>query len=128
LSKNNRGEKEYTRLQTALNENRKLKREINTLRKALSRLDLDRHAYVRDIVEEHYAREDNEATMEAIEASKSFWKCRECHEGCLEIIEYPKMGVDHYYRKCNNCKHRTKSQIMTKDVRGPRKPPEIIEK
>jgi regulator of replication initiation timing len=128
LSKNTRGDKEYTRLQTALNENRKLKRENASLRKALSKLDLDRHAYVRDIVEEHYAMEDNNATMEAIESSKSFWKCRECHEGHLEIIEYPKMGVDHYYRKCNNCKHRTKSQRMTSDVKGPRKPKEEIPK
>ena len=124
MGKNTRGDKEYSRLQTALNENRKLKRENASLRKALSKLDLDRHSYVRDIVEEHYAREDKEVTMNAIEESKSFWKCRECHEGHLEIIEYPKMGIAWYYRKCKNCKHRTKSQLMTKDVKGPRKPPE----
>jgi len=122
LSKNTRGDKEYSRLQTALNENRKLKRENASLRKALSKLDLDRHAYVRDIVDEHYAREDNDAAMSTIEASKSFWKCRECGEGHLEIIEYPKMGVSWYYRKCNNCRHRTKSQRLTADVKGPRKP------
>lgn len=124
MGKNTRGDKEYTRLQTALNENRKLKRENASLRKALSKLDLDRHSYVRDIVQEHYAREDSEQTMQAIESSKSFWKCRECHEGHLEIIEYPKMGISWYYRKCNNCTHRTKSQKLTADVKGPRKLPE----
>lgn len=128
MSKNTRSDKEYSRLQEALYENKKLKKEVSSLRKQLARLDVDRHVYVRDIIEEHYAREDNKATMETIEASKSFWKCRKCSEGHLEILEYPKMGIMWYYRKCNNCKHRTKSQQMTPEVKGPRKPPEESDK
>ena len=118
-------EKELSQLQTARREIEKLKREVSSLRKQLTRLDLDRHSYVRDIVEEHYTRENNEAAMEIIESSKSFWKCRECSEGFLEIMEYPKMGISWYYRKCSNCKHRTKSQQLTPNVKGPRK---LIEK
>jgi hypothetical protein len=40
------------------------------------------------------------------------------------------MGVAWYFRKCNNykCKHRTKSQKLSADVKGPRKPPEVPEK
>jgi len=129
VGKNIRGGKEYDRLQTALHENRKLKRENAGLRKALAKLDLDRHAYVRDIVEEHYAREDSETTtMEMLDMLKSEWKCRECNEGFLEITVYSKLGDSWYFRQCNNCKYRTKSQKYSQNVKGLMKQQEKPEK
>src|SRR5665213_1816225 len=108
LGKNIRGGKEYNRLQIALKENAKLKRENASLRKALSKLDLDRHSYVRDIVEEHYAREDSETTtMEMLDTLKNTWKCNSCNAGYLEVTVYSKMGDTWYFRQCNNCKYRT---------------------
>lgn len=129
MGKNTRGDKEYSRLQEALHENRKLKRENANLRKSLSKLDLDRHSYVRDIVEEHYAREDSETTtMQMLDKLKSQWLCRECHEGHLEITVYTKAGETWYFRQCNNCKYRTKSQKYTPGVKGLIKPPVEIDK
>lgn len=116
-----RGEKEYTRLQEALHENSKLKREISSLRKQLARLDLDRHSYVKDIIDEHYAREDQEESADKmLKRLKEEWKCRACGDGYLEICVYTKIGDAWYYRQCNNCIHRTKGKKYDpKQVKGP---------
>jgi hypothetical protein len=107
LSKNSRGQKEYSRLQEALHENKKLKREISSLRKQLARLDLDRHDYVKDIIEEHL---HEETPAKVLEAMKEEWKCKKCNIGYLEIVLYTKVGDPWYFRKCNFCPHRTTSK------------------
>lgn len=125
LSRSSRGDKEYSRLQQALHENGRLKREISKLRKQLARLDLDRHSYVKDIIDEHYAQEiQEETTGKMLERLKDEWKCHECHVGYLEISMYSKMGAPWYFRQCNNCPHRTKSQVYNPEkVQGPIKNP-----
>ena len=126
LSRSTRGDKEHTRLQQMQHENSRLKREISKLRKQLARLDLDRHSYVKDIVDEHFANEEQEETTgKMLERLKDEWKCRECSDGFLEIVLYSKMGEPWYFRKCNglNCAHRTKSQHYNPEkVVGPIKP------
>jgi cell division septum initiation protein DivIVA len=124
LGRNTRGDKEYTRLQKALHENEKLKREISKLRKQLARLDLDRHSYVRDIIDEFYENEDKKekekTVSEVLEDLKKAWECKECHAGYLEIFTYSKLGETWYFRRCNNpsCGHRTKSQPYNNSVKG----------
>lgn len=119
MSKSRRGDKERSREQELKYENQKLRREISGLRKQLARLDLDRHSYVRDIVEEHLADEDIViSTQDMLESMKNEWKCRECHSGFLEITLYSKMGQPWYFRKCNNCPHRTTSKAYTPEVKG----------
>ncbi len=126
MSRSTRGDKEHTRLQQMQHENSRLKREISKLRKQLARLDLDRHSYVKDIVDEHFANEEQEETTgKMLERLKDEWKCRECSDGFLEIVLYSKMGEPWYFRKCNglNCAHRTKSQHYNPEkVVGPIKP------
>lgn len=124
MGKNTRGNKEYSRLQEVLHENNRLKKEISRLRKQLARLDLDRHSYVRDIIEEHYAKEDQEATAEQLlKKLKEEWRCHSCLEGHLEIVMYSKLGIPWYFRRCSNlnCGHRTKSQPYSDKVRGIKK-------
>lgn len=124
MSRSTRGEKEYTRLQEFINENRRLKRLVSSLRKQLARIDLDRHGYVKDIVDEHFANEEHdETTVKMLERLKEEWKCHECHVGYLEVVPYLKMGDTWYFRHCNNCPHRTKSQRYNPEkVQGPIKP------
>ncbi len=121
MGKNTRGDKEYSRLQQALHENAKLKREISRLRKQYARLDLDRHEYVKSIVDEHYAREQQEETTEKMLGRlKEEWRCRVCKIGYLEIIIYNRLDGTFYYRHCNNCIHRTTSQKYDPNkVKGP---------
>lgn len=120
MSRNSRDHKEYTRLQEALHENKKLKRENSSLRKQLARLDLDRHSYVKDIVDEHLAQEDqSQTTTQTLESLKNTWKCLDCKSGFLEIHLYTKVGETWYWRQCNSCEKRTKSQQYDPDkVKG----------
>jgi len=119
LGKNTRGGKEFNRLQEALHENKRLKREISSLRKQLARLDLDRHSFVKDIIDEHYEQEESEKITQRI---KEEWKCKQCGVGYLEINLYTKVNETWYFRKCNFCPHRTTSQQYIPDkVQGPMK-------
>lgn len=121
MSKNTRGGKEYSRLQETLHENKKMKREIASLRKQLAKLDLDKHGYVEDALEEHYeAAESNRDTGKALQRLKDAWKCKTCNIGYLEINLYTRVGETWYFRKCNSCPHRTASQQYFQDkVEGP---------
>jgi hypothetical protein len=119
MGRNTRGDKEYSRLQEVLHENRKLKKEISSLRKQLGRLDLDRHSYVREIVDEHLTKQDQEiSTKQMLNSLKNEWACRECGNGYLEIYLYTRRDGTFYVRQCNNCAHRTRSQRHTPEVRG----------
>lgn len=130
MGRNTRGDKEYTRLQEALNENKRLKRENASLRKQLARLDLDRHSYVKDILDEHFQQEEQaESTEKMLKRLKEEWKCHECHVGYLEITLYNKLDQTWYFRQCNNCTNRTKSQVYHPEkVQGPIKTSEPVVK
>ncbi len=109
LGKARRGDKERSNEQRLKYENQKLRREVSSLRKQLARLDLDRHAYVHDIVQEHLAHEDADQSAQGmLNSMKNAWKCHSCNAGHLEIQTYTKMGELWYYRSCSNeCGHRT---------------------
>lgn len=116
MGKSTRGDREYSRLQEVIHENKRLKRELSSLRKQLTRIDLDRHAYVKEIIDEHYAKEDQEETTgKMLKRLKEEWKCRKCHDGFLEIRIYTKINEAYYFRQCNNCSNRTKSQKYVPD-------------
>lgn len=119
MGKNRRGDKERSREQELKHENHTLRRQISSLRKQLARLDLDRYGTVRDIVQEHYANEEVDTnTQDMMESLKNTWKCYKCNEGHLEIQQYSKLSDPWYFRQCNNCPNRTKSQIYTPSVKG----------
>ena len=125
MGKNTRGNKEYSKEQGLKYENRELRSRIRELendvrqltrqtarsRKQFARMDLDRHQYVQEIVQEHYANEQVEQnTQDMLSSLKNKWQCRECHAGNLEINLYTRQDGTFYYRHCSNCDNRTKSQ------------------
>lgn len=110
MGKSRRGSREISREQKLVHENKRLKREVSSLRKQLARLDLDRFTNVRELIEESYTAGQTSAGTEVIETLKKTWACKECNEGYLEIILYNKLSDTWYYRKCTSCNHRTKSQ------------------
>ena len=122
MSKSHRTDKEYTKEQRLQFENKKLKREVVSLRKQLARLDLDRYSQVRDIIDEHYSEEEKtEQTHELLKSLKEEWKCKECQNGFLEIFTYERAGSTWYYRVCSDapfCKNRTKGQPYSPSVKG----------
>lgn len=118
MGKTRRGHKEYEREQRLDHENQRLKREIGALRKQLARIDLDKAANVREILEKHYEIDKRSKTKDTIEKIRKEWECWECREGTLEINLYNRFDGTWYYRKCSNCTHRTKSQKYKPDIRG----------
>lgn len=122
MSKSRRDNRGNTREQRLQIENDKLKRQLAQLRKQLARIDLDRHANLRDIVYKHYQQEEAERhaekEREALEILMKEWQCNKCEVGHLEIVLLSKGDETHYFRKCNSCPHRTKLQRYSKNVRG----------
>lgn len=111
MGKTRRGNKEFTREQKLVNENKRLKRELAQLRKELARLDLDRYENIKEMIQETYQDDKAKEGQEILDNLKKTWACREsgCN-GYLEIMVFSKMGEPWYLRKCNACPHRTKAQ------------------
>jgi len=111
-----------TREQKLANENDKLKRLIAQMRKQIARIDIDRSANVREIVNNFYRQEDAELhaqkERESLEMLQKEWQCVKCETGHLQIILINKIGELFYYRACTDCSNRTKLQRYSKDVRG----------
>lgn len=130
MGKTTRGQKEFSKEQELKYENQQLRNKIRQLendvrqltrqtartRKQFARMDLDRHAYVQEIVQEHYANEEVEQnTQDMLSSLKNKWQCHECGIGHLEITIYTRFDGTFYWRKCSNCAHRTKSQKYDPD-------------
>lgn len=114
MGRSKRGDKEYTKEQRLVKENRQLKQELAHLRKQISRLDVNRFETVREMCadyEEKQRFEENVGPIgQNLESLKKEWSCRDCKVGWLEIILYSKLGQTFYYRKCNSCDNRTRGQ------------------
>lgn len=136
MRKSTRGIKEYSKDQGLKHENRELRKQITELeienrqlkrryagtRKEFARMDLDRHSYVKDIIEEHLTEEQNSIdSTKLLEKMISKWRCRET--GCpghLEIVKFSTHGDQtRYYRQCNECENRTKGKPWHQGVEGP---------
>lgn len=109
-SRNTRGNKEYSREQRLIHENRELKRALAKLRKQLERIDLDRYQEIKEIVDRSYAAENEAASAQVLADLRKIWSCHECGKGVMEICLYSRLNETWYYRHCNCCSHRTKSQ------------------
>lgn len=143
MRKNTRGHKEYTKEQSLKHEGKELRSHIKELeaqvreqgkeitrlrrqsagsRKQLARMDLDRHAYVTEIVQEHLVDEQESIDSTVLlEKMKSKWSCHKCQGGQLEIILYSKMGQPWYFRQCSGCSNRTESKPHHPGVEGIKK-------
>jgi len=117
------GKTKYTdttksREQELAHENKALKKEIGRLRKILARLDLDKFGQVKEAVDQHCQAEFEEEGRGMLERMKEEWKCTGTPgcKGYLEIVVFNKVNDIHYFRRCNGCDHRTKSQRYNKDT------------
>ena len=95
---------------------------MSHLRKQIARLDNGRMETIRQMVLENeeiktFEKNINEISQDS-ESLKEIWACRECQTGFLEIVLYSKLGVTHYYRKCNSCENRTKGKRYGEQVKG----------
>lgn len=100
-----------TREQRLVKENQALKREIQTIRKRLARIELSRYENVKEAIEDHERNSGLPTTQDLLESLKKEWACKmEGCDGFLEVILFNKINTTYYYRKCNVCENRTPSQ------------------
>jgi hypothetical protein len=122
LGKNHRGQKEYTKEQRLIKENKQLKKELGHLRKQIARIDLDRYETVTQMCADYQESERFQENMANstpnVDDLKKEWACNSCNSGYLEIFLYSKMGETYYYRRCNGCQHRTHGKRYTAEVKG----------
>ena len=123
MGKSRRGNREKTREQKLVHENRQLKREVSSLRKQLARCDLDSYNSVKEAVDQHYEEGTPQQGKDFLDKLRQEWACKldNC-TGFLEIFIYNRVDKTYYYRVCSNspqCKNRTKAQKYSPDVKGP---------
>lgn len=109
---------DITQIQRLQKENEKLKRRISALQKQLARIDLDSHNNVKELVdkfEQEDYKEEKHSTQKALEEK---WKCHKCDEGVLKLILIQRKDKLVYFRKCDSCDNRTKTQEYTEKVDG----------
>lgn len=112
MGKNTRGHKEFDQLQRFKSENRKLKRELSSLKKQLSRMDSEKYKDLREDIKEQEEEQKLEKRL------KSQWQCWECGKDHLRLRTFERRDGTFYYRVCNNCGHRTKMQKYHDKVIG----------
>jgi hypothetical protein len=111
-------DKEDTRIDRLRQENKRLKHQISSLRKQLSRIDVDRYQNLKELVEAQ--AKDDASSDKAVQNHKTLqeWKCHKCHEGHLHIVIVTRRDGVFYYRKCSQCVNRTKLQKYGPEVKG----------
>ena len=102
-------DKEMDTLDRFKHENKKLKRELKTVRKIR-----DRYA----VAEEKGLIEENEIIPSAKRTKekdiKAAWSCYKCNEGTLRLV----IIGNRYFRKCDGCGKNTKSQQIHDNIKG----------
>lgn len=111
-------DKELKEVQWLRRENQKLRKNIASLRKQLSRIDVDRYQHVCEILEEYDNEPETFDPKEKLETLKKRWECHDCKEGILKLIMVSKLGEPYYFRKCTSCSKKTKLKKYTEDVEG----------
>jgi hypothetical protein len=117
MGKYRRGSKAYTKEQQLSHENQQLKREIAQLRKRLARIELDRYEQIEKTITEHYQLDNPEEGQKILKKVKDEWLCFKCQLGHLQMIIYNKPDGTFYFRRCDKCSNRTKSQKYSTDIK-----------
>ena len=112
MSKRRNCDRESTQIDKLKREKEQLKIAYAKLRKQIDRLNIDHERYttLRELLHKQN-KEEREAKK-----SDHKWICHDCGKGHLKIIILPIPGKTKYFRKCDICSKRTKTQIHTSEV------------
>lgn len=111
-------DKEYDVIDRYKKENQKLKEQISKLRKQLSRIDLDRYNNIKDLIDQ--TEKEEPVVEEQKKDQENAWLCFNCEADSLRMVTFERRDGIFYYRKCNNCNHRTKTKKITPETKpGP---------
>ena len=117
MKRRNLNKKETDQLKKAQLENIKLKRQVSSLRRQLSRVDLEGYAHIKDTLEALEAEDNEDEVRESLEQHQKTWECFDCGVGVLKLTMVSKMGEPFYFRKCDHCSKRTKLKPFQEGVK-----------
>jgi Zn finger protein HypA/HybF involved in hydrogenase expression len=119
LGKPKRSKRELDDLQEVRHENKRLKREIDQLRKQLQRIDFRRFENLSKLVDKQRKESIAEQKAKRLEKAKKQWLCHKCKEDYLRLLIYnpPVKGVM-YYRQCGGCPNRTEMKPYNAAIEG----------
>lgn len=118
MGKTRRGQKEQDQLDKLKRENKRLKRNISSLRKQIARIDLDRYHNIRELLDKYEIEEREEELQRQEELAKEEWKCHDCGRDYLRLVIFNRRDGTFYFRKCFTCNKRTKTQKYHDKVKG----------
>jgi hypothetical protein len=118
MSKRKHCDREYDDLQKLKYENRKLKRQVSSLRKQIARINIYEYENLKDLLDKHDQEDRHQTLIEQKEKDKKRWECFKCKVGYLKLKIFERRDGIFYFRKCNNCENRTKTQKWSEDVEG----------
>lgn len=118
---------ELDQIQRLRNENKKLKHQISSLRKQLSRIDVDRFQNLKDLLDSQDREDKAEVVKQEKETLKRAWQCWTCETGTLMLLIIERADGVFYMRKCNECNKRTKLQQYHPGIKGI-KPQDTVKK
>lgn len=110
LGRNKYVDKEYDLSDKLKRENEKLQRELGTVRKMLDRYAV---AEKKGLIDEEIITPGKKRHKE--DELKELWKCYDCGIGFLRL-KGP--YANRYWRTCDHCGKRTKTQLWNKEVGG----------
>jgi len=103
--------KELDLLKKLKYENQKLKKEVSSLRKQMSRIDEARFEGYYEMLATYAGPTNNEMLIKK-------WLCYGCNSGVLKIKKLnTHFGIE-YYRKCDTCGKTTELKPWSNDVTG----------
>jgi DNA-directed RNA polymerase subunit RPC12/RpoP len=108
-----------------VNENKKLKlqnqalrRQIQTLRKELNKIDIDRYQYLKDLVQSQAKKDEQVETTITLNKLKDKWECFTCGKDFLRLVIIPKADKLYYMRRCPTCLYKTRLKPYTDSIEG----------
>lgn len=113
-SKTQRGDKEYDLLEKLKHENKKLKKEVTSLRKVIDRMDIERYENLRELVDQQREEEKRKRKERAKEKER---QCYQCGKGHMQLHIFDRLDGVFYYRACTLCENRTRMKKYHKDVK-----------
>ena len=108
-------DKEYDELQKLKHENSRLRKSVRSLRKQISRIDLDRYSNLKNLIDKHLEEEHVDVLEKQL---KRQWECYKCGEGFLRLYTIARRDKTVYYRKCTECSNRTPIKPYTDKIEG----------
>ena len=85
----------------------------------IDKMDLERYHDLKAMVDSQEAAEYEASLAENKKRqSEQRWKCHHCSDGVLRLKIFEMRDGARYYRKCDQCSHRTKAKKMDGDIEG----------